>query len=208
MNTLKLKVYTNGGKVSELQSIQVNTNVAVRSEDIKISIAIGQKDSTDAENAKWIAGLQVKKYAYEQVNDITEKIKDMLDPVSGMTDEQKSAYDRKVMNKVYSGKKLTSEELRYIKIHYPAMYIYVQRVQIQRQALEERMKHCHSKQEVQSVYSDAMLHISDKDPAKMLLCAAYDDVLKEFKKTSEYEELPEKEEESKKKKQDKICNYY
>ena len=106
-------------------------------------------------------------------------------------------------NKVYSGKKLSAEEMRYIKIHYPALYPYVERVQIQRQALEERIKHCHSKEEVQDVYSEAMFHISDDDPAKQMLYAAYDDVLKEFKKTSDYQELPETKEDAEKKKQTK-----
>ena len=144
----------------------------------KTSVCTGQTGVTDAESARWVAGLQLKKCAYEQVSAITEKIKDMLDPTSGMTDAQKSSYDRKVMNKVYSGKKLSAEEMRYIKIHYPALYPYVERVQIQRQALEERIKHCHSKEEVQDVYSEAMFHISDDDPAKQMLYAAYDDVLK------------------------------
>ena len=162
----------------------------------KTTVSTGQTGVTDAESAKWVAGLQLKKCAYEQVSAITEKIKDMLDPTSGMTDAQKSSYDRKVMNKVYSGKKLSAEEMRYIKIHYPALYPYVERVQIQRQALEERIKHCHSKEEVQDVYSEAMFHISDDDPAKQMLYAAYDDVLKEFKKTSDYQELPETKEDA------------
>ena len=76
----------------------------------------------------------------------------------------------------------------------------MERVQIQRQALEERIKHCHSKEEVQDVYSEAMFHISDDDPAKQMLYAAYDDVLKEFKKTSDYQELPETKEDAEKKK--------
>ena len=83
----------------------------------KTTVSTGQTGVTDAESAKWVAGLQLKKCAYEQVSAITEKIKDMLDPTSGMTDAQKSSYDRKVMNKVYSGKKLSAEEMRYIKIH-------------------------------------------------------------------------------------------
>ena len=169
----------------------------------KTTVSTGQTGVTDAESARWVAGLQLKKCAYEQVSAITEKIKDMLDPTSGMTDAQKSSYDRKVMNKVYSGKKLSAEEMRYIKIHYPALYPYVERVQIQRQALEERIKHCHSKEEVQDVYSEAMFHISDDDPAKQMLYAAYDDVLKEFKKTSDYQELPETKEDAEKKKQTK-----
>ena len=174
----------------------------------KTTVSTGQTGVTDAESAKWVAGLQLKKCAYEQVSAITEKIKDMLDPTSGMTDAQKSSYDRKVMNKVYSGKKLSAEEMRYIKIHYPALYPYVERVQIQRQALEERIKHCHSKEEVQDVYSEAMFHISDDDPAKQMLYAAYDDVLKEFKKTSDYQELPETKEDAEKKKQLKAEGNY
>ena len=88
----------------------------------KASVVTGKTTVTDVESARWVAGLQLKKCAYEQVSAITEKIKDMLDPTSGMTDAQKSSYDRKVMNKVYSGKKLSAEEMRYIKIHYPALY--------------------------------------------------------------------------------------
>ena len=116
----------------------------------KTTVSTGQTGVTDAESARWVAGLQLKKCAYEQVSAITEKIKDMLDPTSGMTDAQKSSYDRKVMNKVYSGKKLSAEDMRYI-----------------------------------------------------MLYAAYDDVLKEFKKTSDYQELPETKEDAEKKKQTK-----
>lgn len=56
---------------------------------------------------------------------------------------------------------------------------------------------------MQDVYSEAMFHISDDDPAKQMLYAAYDDVLKEFKKTSDYQELPETKEDAEKKKQTK-----
>lgn len=191
-----------GNKAQNTQNTEVS-GVESTGTKKKTSVSTGQTGVTDAESARWVAGLQLKKCAYEQVSAITEKIKDMLDPTSGMTDAQKSSYDRKVMNKVYSGKKLSAEEMRYIKIHYPALYPYVERVQIQRQALEERIKHCHSKEEVQDVYSEAMFHISDDDPAKQMLYAAYDDVLKEFKKTSAYQELPETKEDAEKKKQTK-----
>ena len=60
----------------------------------KTTVSTGQTGVTDAESARWVAGLQLKKCAYEQVSAITEKIKDMLDPTSGMTDAQKSSYDR------------------------------------------------------------------------------------------------------------------
>ena len=50
----------------------------------KTTVSTGQTGVTDAESARWVAGLQLKKCAYEQVSAIIEKIKDMLDPTSGM----------------------------------------------------------------------------------------------------------------------------
>lgn len=162
---------------------------------------------TDAENARLVAGLQVKKFAYEYVYEMTERIKEMLDPTAGMSEAEKNAYDRKVMNKVYSGKELTAEELRYIKIHYPALYPQVMRVQIQRKAFEERIKHCHSKEEVQEAYAEAMFHVGENDPARQMLYAAYDDVLKAYQKTSEYEELPEIKEDAEEQKRQKKLSF-
>lgn len=150
---------------------------------------------TDAENARTVAGLQLQQYAYQCVEEMTEKIKELMDPTAGMSEAEKEEYDQKVMAKVYSGKELTPEELRYIRMNYPALYPQVLRVQMQRKAFEERIKHCRSKQEVQEAFDEVMSHVSQDDPMCTVLYAAYTDVYEEFKKTDAYEELPEKTEE-------------
>jgi hypothetical protein len=152
----------------------------------------GVTQAADAESAKMIAVLQVKQTVYECAQEFQERIKEMLDPTSGMSDEEKEAYDKRVLAKVYSGKELTPEELRYIRLHYPALYPQVLRVQMQRKSLEEQLKHCQSKQQAQDLYDSAMLHVSDKDPMAQVLYAAYNDVYEEFKESDDYKSLPEK----------------
>lgn len=153
---------------------------------------------TDAESAKIVAGLQLQQYAYQCVEEMTEKIKELMDPTAGMSEAEKEEYDQKVMAKVYSGKELTPEELRYIRMNYPALYPQVLRVQMQRKAFEERIKHCRSKQEVQEAFDEVMSHVSQDDPMCTVLYAAYTDVYEEFKNTDAYEELPEKTKEEEK----------
>lgn len=158
-------------------------------------VSIQNKKYTDAESARTVAGLQLQQYAYSCAEQITEKIKELMDPTAGMSDAEKKRYDQEVMAKVYAGKELTPEELRYIRMNYPALYPQVLRVQIQRKAFEERIKNCRSKQEVEDVFNEAMMRVSQDDPMCTVLYAAYTDVYEEFKETDAYEELPEKTEE-------------
>jgi len=138
------------------------------------------------------ADVKSKQQIYTEFRD---KMKDILDPTSGMSDEEKVKYDEKINQKIKSGEKLSGAEMRYIKIKSPYLYAMISRVQMQRQALEDKLKNCHSKEEVEESYNTAMMHVDKDDPAKEPLCAAYDNVTKEFKKSSEYKSLPQKPEE-------------
>ena len=138
--------------------------------------------------------------------DISEQLKSIFDPTNGMTDEQKEKYRRKIMAKIESGKKLTAEEMRYIQINMPELYPHVVRIQIQRKSLEEKLKHCESKEEAQKVYDQAVSNISEKDPMAKELYAAYDDAMKEYKKSDGYAALPATEEEAEEKKGNKPDN--
>ncbi|MGB4661410.1 MAG: hypothetical protein WBI07_19720 [Mobilitalea sp.] len=133
----------------------------------------------------------------EQIyTELRDKMKDILDPTSGMSEDEKVKYDEKINQKIKSGEKLSGTEMRYIKIKSPYMYAMISRVQMQRQALEDKLKNCRSKEEVEEIYNTAMMHVDKDDPAREPLCAAYDNVTKEFKKSSEYKSLPQKIEES------------
>lgn len=196
MEAVQLSILKSKGRIAAAR--YYNTDKKERTGIVSLNVSENQKASegyTDAESAKAVAGLQLQQYAYQCAQEITEKIKELMDPTSGMSDAEKEKYDKTVMAKVYSGKELTPEELRYIRINYPALYPQVLRVQIQRKAFEERVKNCRSKQEVEEVYQEAMMRVSEDDPMREVLYAAYTDVYKEFKETDDYQELPEKTEE-------------
>ena len=65
-----------------------------------------------------------------------------------------------------------------------------------RGSLESGLAHSTSKEEAQSVYLDALTHISGDDPMKEYIIAAYDDAMKEFQKSDQYHSLPETKEDA------------
>ena len=132
---------------------------------------------------------------------ITQNISELLSPACGMTDEEKEAYFAKIMAKLKSGKKLTPEEMRFLQAENPELYQQAARVQTMRESLENRLAHATSKEDAASIYTDALSHISDKDPMKEYLVAAYDDAMKEFKKSDVYESLPNTEKDREEKKE-------
>jgi hypothetical protein len=133
--------------------------------------------------------VKTKKQIYDEFK---EKMKEMLDPCHGMSEEDKAKYEEKINAKIKNGEKLSETEMRYIQLKSPYMYAQIKRVQLQRQALEDKLKNCHSKEEVEEAYNFSVSHINKDDPAKVPLLAAYDNVTGEFKKSGEYKSLPQK----------------
>lgn len=106
---------------------------------------------------------------------VTQNISELLSPACGMSEEEKKAYLAKIIAKLKSGKKLTSEEMRFLQAEDPQLYQQAARVQAMRGSLESGLAHSTSKEEAQSVYLDALTHISEDDPMKEYIIAAYDD---------------------------------
>ena len=121
---------------------------------------------------------------------ITQNISELLSPACGMTEEEKSNYLEKIMAKLKSGKRLTPEEMRFLQAEAPELYQQVARVQTMRDSLTARLKQCSSKEEAADVYSQTLSLVSDKDPAKEFIIAAYEDAYKEFQKSDGYQALP------------------
>lgn len=119
-----------------------------------------------------------------------------LDPTEGLSEEEKQAYEAKIMQKLRSGKKLTSEEMNYLRVKNPQLYAQAARVQAMRENLKKQLENCRSKEEVEKVYGNSVSMVSKNDPMKEAIVAAYDDVMKEFKKTDKYQALPQKEEDA------------
>lgn len=137
-------------------------------------------------------------------NEIFKKrYKEALKAIEGTnfkSEEKEQAYRTKIYQKIEMGEKLTPQEMSYIQRTDPTMYMRIKRIQMQKEALERRLKQCRSKQEVDQVYSEAISMIHKKDPDRQLLIKAYDNTIRGYKKTGKYKALPLIEKDKKKRK--------
>lgn len=134
---------------------------------------------------------------------LKEAVDAIFDPTTGMTEEQKKSFVEKIYKKLESGKKLTYDELQYLRLHDPITYAKAARVQVMREALKKQLENAKSKEEAADIYLTNMSRIADDDPAKKELEAAYNDEYSEFKKSDDYKKLPDTRKEAKEKEKDK-----
>lgn len=131
---------------------------------------------------------------------LKRELEGLYDPLPDMTEEEQSAYQEKLMKKLKSGKKLTSQEMNYLRMRCPAMYQMARRIEYKRMKMERRLKLAKSKQEVEEIYNQMVGDVSKDDPDKEAIINAYRDVYEEFKKSKKYASLPETDREAEAKK--------
>jgi DNA-binding protein YbaB len=146
--------------------------------------SIGLSSGDDTLNAVSFSGMDAF--------DLTQNISELLSPACGMTEEEKQAELARIQAKLKSGKKLTEEEMRFLQAVDPQLYMQAARIQAMRDSLEQQLEHCKSKEEAAKVFSDTMSMVSDKDPMKEYIVAAYQDAYNEFQKSGNYQHLPQK----------------
>lgn len=137
---------------------------------------------------------------------LKEAVDAIFDPTTGMTEEQKKSFVEKIYKKLESGKKLTYDELQYLRMHDPITYAKAARVLVMREALKKQLENAKSKEEAADIYLTNMSRIADDDPAKKELEAAYNDEYSEFKKSDDYKKLPDTRKEAKEKEKDKVVS--
>lgn len=136
-----------------------------------------------------------------ETNKIWQDVIDALtDPTAGMDEEESARYLSKIIAKLKSGKKLSADELDYLRMHEPQLYMTAIRVQQRREALMHRLKNCRSKQEAQDVIDNEMGGVSKDDSDKEYIVAAIKEVEKEFKSSKFYKKLPDKKEDTERRK--------
>ena len=106
-----------------------------------------------------------------------ENIKGFL----SMSEEEKKKFVQKLYRKLESGKKLSADEMQYLRKNDPVTYAKAAKVQVLRESLKKQLKSATSKEKAADIYTQAMSRISEDDPARKEIMAAYDDVYKEFK---------------------------
>ena len=116
------------------------------------------------------------------------------DPTVGMSEKEQKEYERRIIQKLKAGKKLTAKELNYLRIHNPELYKIAIRVENSRRSLRHRLKTCRSKQEVQDVAQGQLgaVRSADGDPAREYLVAMVQREVCRFQKSSAYAKLPAK----------------
>lgn len=161
------------------------------SQAVKVSGRTGTTDADSAGSSMQTTGIGGQK---TDGFSIQSMLMEYLDPTAGLSEEEKQAYEARIMQKLKSGKELTPEETNYLRAKNPVLYAQVARVEAMRENLKQQLENCRSKEEVENVYGTSMSMVSKDDPMKEYIVAAYDDVTKEFKESDKYKSLPEKEE--------------
>lgn len=144
---------------------------------------------------------------FEEQKKFLDKLKEGLESITFETEEQKSAYEGKIMSKINAGEKLTAQELNYLRRNNPELYQKVMRLEIKRKSLEQRLKNCKSKKEAAEIISNEIANVSKKDPDRELIIKVIEKTIKEFKKSAKYQSLPNKDEEEEEKKNCKSKHY-
>lgn len=132
-------------------------------------------------------------YVSNQLTDVVRRLKEQS-TMANKEDDSKMM--EKIQAKIKSGKRLTSKEETYLKEHNPELYQQYVRIRKMAEALEQQLKNANSKEEVNDIIFKSINGVSDKDPFKAAIVAAMDEVIKEFKKSDGYKNLPDKKEDA------------
>ncbi len=126
---------------------------------------------------------------------IKEGILKMEETLYDVPEEDRESFERNIQRKLKSGQPLTAKELNYLRIHNPELYRTAIRVEQSRKNLKTQLKNCRSKEAVQNVIGRqfARLKAMKNDPDREYMAAMIQREIDEFKKSSAYARLPEKE---------------
>lgn len=123
---------------------------------------------------------------------VLDRYRENLKASSLQKTEEKEKYEERIYQKVNAGKRLTSKEMEYLRTSNPELYLKAVRIQMKRDAVENKLHNCKSKEEVEDIISFELGLVSEKDPDREAIINAVQDVKTEFKKTDKYAMLPEK----------------
>ena len=77
---------------------------------------------------------------------LKQAVDSIFDPTTGMSDEQKKRFVEKLYKKLESGKKLSADELQYLRMNDPVTYAKAARVQMMRESFKKQLESAKSKE--------------------------------------------------------------
>ncbi|SFR81074.1 hypothetical protein [Anaeromicropila populeti] len=107
-----------------------------------------------------------------------------------LSESDKEKKCQRIMAKVKSGKRLTSNELAFLQQYYPELYIQAKKYMAEKEAFESRLKQARTKEEVNNLITYELQKCSQSaaDPESKMNSVL--ESAKEFKQTEQYKKLP------------------
>lgn len=136
------------------------------------------------------------------VSELAQYILESQNDIKKRSEEDHARMDTRITSKLQSGKKLSMEELDYLRRTNPVMFAHALRIQRMAETVEEQLKHAKSKEEADRIISSTLCGISKNDPDREFIFAAVNRISDEFHRSGAYEKLPNTTEEEKVKKND------
>lgn len=101
-------------------------------------------------------------------------------------DKARAAKFRPIQNKMFAGKKLTGQEMNFLREYYPEFATTAERAEAEAKALEQKLNACKNHTDAQRVFSEAKTQImsgaSKKDGSILFLSAALDEAYSKYMK--------------------------
>lgn len=144
-------------------------------------------------------GQTEEKQKVKSVQELAEFVLDKVNDTEKMTEEDSAEMTARIIAKLEAGRKLSAEEMNFLRRTNPILYARAVRVQRIADAVKEQLRHARSKEEANQIVSTAVSGLSKNDPDKEYIVAAVNRVWTEFHKSGAYSKLPNTVEEAKKK---------
>lgn len=147
-------------------------------------------NSINKKNIKNNKSLQEKPGTTRSRKELLDRFREANTLTKFQSDQAKSSCENRIQQKIKAGAKLTISEMNYLRQTNPELYMRVERIQIRRDMLEQKLKNCKSKKEVEDTLTFEIGSVHEKDPDRESLINAFHNVTKEFKETMQYKQLP------------------
>lgn len=136
----------------------------------------------------------------QQVKKAAAKYAKKDDPVSALKPPEQDPTARRIealRAKLKAGKRLTSEEMDFLREHAPELYIKAVRVAMERDEYERALRRAKTREEVERLQHLQMANLTDRlrhlDPEEgEMLVNAIADVNREYQNSDEYKEIMRK----------------
>ncbi len=192
---MNINLRNNNGIINASKNINTSTNID-SSTNTNTNTNTNKSTSTNTNTNAILNTKSTKRQnARSSLKAVLDQHREALRVSRAEDEESEKRKAEKISQKLNAGKKLTASEMDFLRRTNPDMYMKALRIQMKREMVENSLKNCKSKKEVEEVAGLQLGMINDKDPDREALTNAVNEVVKEFKKSDKYKSLPQESEE-------------